>query len=119
MVGDWDPLGMRGTVSRTLLFKDAWRYRDYVVQAFNDDMPYNQFVIEQIAGDLLPNATQGDRVATGFLRNSMVNEEGGIDPEQFSGFAFGFGIDRCAQMRHGIADMRVLIENDIRFLEQF
>jgi len=48
-----------------------------------------------------------------------VFEAVGIDPEQFSGFAFGFGIDRCAQMRHGIADMRVLIENDIRFLEQF
>jgi phenylalanyl-tRNA synthetase alpha chain len=48
-----------------------------------------------------------------------VFEAVGIDPEQFSGYAFGFGIDRCAQMRHGIADMRVLIENDIRFLEQF
>src|ERR1700761_4164670 len=46
-------------------------------------MPYNQFVIDQIAGDLLPNATQDQKVATGFLRNSMVNEEGGIDPEQF------------------------------------
>src|ERR1700733_9916442 len=46
-------------------------------------MPYNQFVIEQIAGDLLPNATQDQKVATGFLRNSMLNEEGGADPEQF------------------------------------
>jgi phenylalanyl-tRNA synthetase alpha chain len=43
----------------------------------------------------------------------------GIDDEEWSGFAFGFGIDRCAQMRHGIADMRVLLENDIRFLSQF
>ena len=43
----------------------------------------------------------------------------GIDPERWTGFAFGFGIDRCAQMRHGIADMRALIENDIRFLRQF
>jgi phenylalanyl-tRNA synthetase alpha chain len=43
----------------------------------------------------------------------------GIDPEHWTGFAFGFGIDRCAQMRHGIADMRALIENDIRFLRQF
>jgi phenylalanyl-tRNA synthetase alpha chain len=43
----------------------------------------------------------------------------GIDDEEWSGFAFGFGIDRCAQMRHGIADMRALIENDIRFVEQF
>ena len=48
-----------------------------------DDLPYDQFLIEQIAGDLLPEATQDQIVATGFLRNSMLNEEGGIDPEQF------------------------------------
>jgi hypothetical protein len=58
-------------------------YRDWVVNAFNRDLPYDQFVIEQLAGDLLPNATQDQKVATGFLRNSMINEEGGIDPEQF------------------------------------
>ena len=43
----------------------------------------------------------------------------GIDPDEYSGFAFGFGIDRCAQMRHQIADMRALTDNDIRFLRQF
>lgn len=58
-------------------------YRDWVVSAMNRNMPYNEFVIKQIAGDLLPNATQDDRIATGFLRNSMVNEEGGAKPEQF------------------------------------
>jgi mono/diheme cytochrome c family protein len=58
-------------------------YRDWVVSAINQNMPYNEFVIKQIAGDLLPNATQDDRIATGFLRNSMVNEEGGAKPEQF------------------------------------
>lgn len=58
-------------------------YRDYVINALNKDLPYNQFVIEQLAGDLLPNATQDQIVATGFLRNSMLNEEGGVDPEQF------------------------------------
>jgi mono/diheme cytochrome c family protein len=58
-------------------------YRDYVINAFNRDLPYNQFLLEQIAGDQLPNATQEQRVATGFLRNSMLNEEGAIDPEQF------------------------------------
>lgn len=58
-------------------------YRDWVVSAMNQNMPYNEFVIKQIAGDLLPNATQDDRIATGFLRNSMVNEEGGAKPEQF------------------------------------
>ncbi|MBL9133481.1 MAG: PSD1 domain-containing protein [Verrucomicrobiaceae bacterium] len=60
-----------------------WFYRDWVINAFNQDMPYNQFIIEQIAGDQLPNATQDQIVATGFLRNSMINEEGGVDPEQF------------------------------------
>ncbi len=67
--------------------KDAprfvWFYRDWVIRALNQNMPYDQFVIEQIAGDLLPGATQDQKVATGFLRNSMINEEGGIDPEQF------------------------------------
>jgi Protein of unknown function (DUF1553)/Protein of unknown function (DUF1549)/Planctomycete cytochrome C len=61
----------------------VWMYRDWVVGALNAGMPYDQFLIEQIAGDLLPGATQDQRVATGFLRNSMLNEEGGIDPEQF------------------------------------
>ena len=60
-----------------------WFYRDWVINAFNRDLPYDKFIIEQIAGDLLPNATQDQIVATGFLRNSMVNEEGGADPEQF------------------------------------
>ena len=61
----------------------VWFYRDWVVNALNRDLPYDQFIIEQIAGDLLPNPTQDQRVATGFLRNSMINEEGGADPEQF------------------------------------
>jgi mono/diheme cytochrome c family protein len=63
--------------------RKVWFYRDWVVNAFNQDLPYDQFVTKQLAGDLLPNATQDDIVATGFLRNSMNNEEGGIDPEQF------------------------------------
>ncbi len=63
--------------------RDVWFYRNWVINALNRDMPYDQFVIEQIAGDLLPNPTQDQLVATGFLRNSMLNEEGGIDPEQF------------------------------------
>ena len=63
--------------------RQVWFYRDWVVNAFNADMPYDRFVVEQIAGDLLPGAGQDERVATGFLRNSMINEEGGTDPEQF------------------------------------
>jgi mono/diheme cytochrome c family protein len=61
----------------------VWFYRDWVVNALNRDLPYDQFIIEQIAGDQLPNATQDNIIATGFLRNSMINEEGGADPEQF------------------------------------
>jgi mono/diheme cytochrome c family protein len=61
----------------------VWMYRNWVIEALNRDLAYDQFIIEQIAGDLLPEAGQQQRVATGFLRNSMLNEEGGIDPEQF------------------------------------
>lgn len=63
--------------------RDVWFYRDWVINALNKDMPYNEFIIEQIGGDMLPGATQDQIVATGFLRNSMLNEEGGVDPEQF------------------------------------
>ena len=63
--------------------RSIWPYRDWVINAFNKDMPYDRFIIEQLAGDLLPNATQDQRIATGFLRNSMINEEGGIDFEEF------------------------------------
>lgn len=61
----------------------AYFYRDWVIGALNRDLPYDQFIIEQLAGDQLPNPTQDQIVATGFLRNSMINEEGGVDPEQF------------------------------------
>ncbi|MFO0879708.1 MAG: PSD1 and planctomycete cytochrome C domain-containing protein [Gemmataceae bacterium] len=61
----------------------VWFYRDWVVSAHNRDLPYDRFILEQIAGDLLPDAGQEQLVATGYLRNSMINEEGGIDPEQF------------------------------------
>ena len=61
----------------------VWFYRDWVINAFNKDLPYDRFIIEQIAGDLVPDKTQDSLVATGFLRNSMINEEGGVDPEQF------------------------------------
>lgn len=63
--------------------RQVWFYRDYVINALNKDLPYSRFITEQLAGDLLPNPTQEQQVATGFLRNSMINEEGGVDPEQF------------------------------------
>ncbi|RYG34373.1 DUF1553 domain-containing protein, partial [bacterium] len=72
-----DTNGYEKDVRRT-----AWLYRDWVVNAFNANMPYDRFTIEQLAGDLLPNATLDDKVATGFNRNSMFNEEGGVDQEE-------------------------------------
>lgn len=61
-----------------------WRWRDWVLQAFNHDLPFDQFTIEQIAGDLLPNASTAQRIATGFNRNHRGNSEGGIIPEEFA-----------------------------------
>jgi hypothetical protein len=63
--------------------RQIWKYRDWVVNALNRDMPFDQFTIEQLAGDLLPEATDDQRIATGFHRNTQINQEGGIDPEQF------------------------------------
>jgi len=54
-----------------------------VINALNRDLPYNEFIVDQLAGNELPHPTQDQIVATGFLRNSMINEEGGVDPEQF------------------------------------
>ncbi len=61
----------------------AWRYRNWVIEAINNDMPFDQFTIEQLAGDLLPNATLEQKVATGFHRNTLTNKEGGVDQEEF------------------------------------
>jgi hypothetical protein len=60
-----------------------WRYRDWLIRAFNKDMPYNQFITEQLAGDLLPNPTDDQYIATAFHRNTMTNDEGGTDNEEF------------------------------------
>ncbi len=64
------------------LNRTAWRYRDWTIDAFNKNLPYDRFVVEQIAGDQLPNATLDQIVATGFNRNSMLNREGGVDQEE-------------------------------------
>jgi Protein of unknown function (DUF1549)/Protein of unknown function (DUF1553)/Planctomycete cytochrome C len=63
--------------------RSIWPYRDWVIKALNADMSFDQFTVEQLAGDLLPNATLEQRIATGFHRNTMLNEEGGIDPMEF------------------------------------
>lgn len=67
--------------------RSIWPYRDWVIRALNADMPFDQFTIEQIAGDMLPDATESQRIATGFHRNTMLNEEGGIDPLEFRFYA--------------------------------
>ncbi|MDB6149849.1 MAG: hypothetical protein JWQ44_1297 [Chthoniobacter sp.] len=84
MVWDWldaaryaDTNGFQGDPVRTM-----WPWRDWAVKAFNTNMPFDQFTIEQLAGDLLPNATRDQRLATGFNRNHMVNNEGGTIPEE-------------------------------------
>ncbi len=62
--------------------RQQWLWRDWVIQAFNDNLPYDRFLIEQLAGDLLPDATIGQRIATGFQRNNMVTHEGGTIPAE-------------------------------------
>jgi mono/diheme cytochrome c family protein len=62
--------------------RSIWKYRDWVIDALNRDMPFDQFTIEQIAGDMLPGATTEQKIATGFHRNAMTNEEGGVDPDE-------------------------------------
>ena len=73
--------------------RTMWPYRDWVIKALNDDLPFDQFTIEQLAGDVLPDATTDQRVATGFHRNTMLNEEGGIDPLEYRFYAM---VDRVA-----------------------
>ncbi|MGH9673463.1 MAG: PSD1 and planctomycete cytochrome C domain-containing protein, partial [Bryobacteraceae bacterium] len=61
----------------------AWRYRHWVIDALNNDLPFDQFTIQQIAGDLLPQPALDHRIATGFHRNTLTNREGGVDTEEF------------------------------------
>jgi hypothetical protein len=63
--------------------RSIWRYRDWLINAFNQDKPYNQFITEQLAGDLLPDPTDDQFLATAFHRNTMNNDEGGTDNEEF------------------------------------
>ncbi len=79
--------------------RSIWRYRDWLIRAFNDDKPYNTFITEQIAGDLLPNPTDAQYIATAFHRNTMTNDEGGTDNEEFRTSAV---MDRVATTWQGI-----------------
>lgn len=67
--------------------RSIWPWRDWVINALNADMPFDEFTIEQLAGDMLPNATRDQIIATGFHRNAMINEEGGIDPLEYRFYA--------------------------------
>ncbi|MFN4145919.1 MAG: DUF1553 domain-containing protein [Runella sp.] len=65
------------------LKRSIWKYRDWVIEAFNQDMPFDQFTVEQLAGDMLPHATENQLIATAFHRNTMANDEGGTNDEEF------------------------------------
>ncbi|NAS14387.1 PSD1 and planctomycete cytochrome C domain-containing protein [Poritiphilus flavus] len=73
-----DTKGYEKDLGRTI-----WQYRDWVIRAFNKDMPYNQFTLEQLAGDLLPEPSMDQLIATAFHRNTMNNDEGGTEDEEF------------------------------------
>jgi hypothetical protein len=81
---------------------NIWPWRDWVIRALNDNMPYDRFTIEQIAGDLLPNATDEDRIATAFHRNTMTNTEGGTDDEEFRVAAVKDRANTTAQVWMGL-----------------
>ena len=82
--------------------RDVWRYRDWVIDAFNQDMPFDQFTIEQLAGDLLPEPSTDQMLATAFHRNTMENDEGGTDNEEFRVAAVKDRVDTTVQVWMGL-----------------
>jgi hypothetical protein len=81
---------------------DIWRYRDWVIDALNRNVPFDRFTVEQIAGDLLPEPTLEQKVATAFHRNTMTNTEGGTDDEEFRVAAIKDRVDTTAQVWMGL-----------------
>ncbi|GAB4139005.1 MAG: DUF1553 domain-containing protein [Planctomycetaceae bacterium] len=81
---------------------NIWRYRDWVIDAFNRNLSYEQFTTEQLAGDLLPNATLDQKIATAFHRNTMTNTEGGTDDEEFRVAAVRDRVDTTIQVWMGL-----------------
>ncbi len=84
------------------LGRTVWPYRDWLIRSINSDMPLDQMTIEQLAGDLLPNATQDQLVATAFHRNTMANDEGGTDDEEFRTIAVKDRVDTTMQVWMGL-----------------
>ena len=82
--------------------RDMWRYRDWVIDALNRDLPFDQFTIEQLAGDLLPKPTTEQLMATAFHRNTMENDEGGTDNEEFRVAAVKDRVDTTIQVWMGL-----------------
>jgi Protein of unknown function (DUF1553)/Protein of unknown function (DUF1549)/Planctomycete cytochrome C len=82
--------------------RTIWRYRDWAIDAFNRNLPYDQFLIEQLAGDLLPNPTIEQKMATAFHRNTMTNTEGGTDREEFRVAAVKDRVDTTLQIAMGL-----------------
>ncbi len=81
---------------------NIWRYRDWVIEAFNRNLPYDRFTLLQIAGDLMPGPSLDDRIATAFHRNTMTNTEGGTDDEEFRVAAIKDRVDTTAQVWMGL-----------------
>ena len=94
MAQDWLDLARYGDTNGYHADSDRamWLYRDYVINAFNANMPFDRFILENLAGDLLPNATVQSQIASGFNRNVTFNEEGGADPDEFY---VAYAIDRA------------------------
>jgi mono/diheme cytochrome c family protein len=92
-----DTKGYEKDLGRTM-----WRYRDWVIEAFNKDLPYDQFTRDQLAGDLIPGATLDQFLATAFHRNTMVNDEGGTDDEEFRVAAVKDRVDTTMQVWMGL-----------------
>ncbi|NQU48129.1 MAG: DUF1553 domain-containing protein [Planctomycetes bacterium] len=82
--------------------RQIWRYRDWVIEAINNDMPFDEFTLQQMAGDLMPNATTEQNLATAFHRNSLVNTEGGTDDEEFRVAAIKDRINLSMQVWMGL-----------------
>ncbi len=79
-----------------------WPYRDWLIRSINADMPLDQMTVEQLAGDLLPNATTDQLIATAFHRNTMSNDEGGTDDEEFRTIAVKDRVDTTLQVWMGL-----------------